>query len=131
MAHARGNVTLGALPKTEHIAYFDQLHDLKNVMPTRYMPIPSPLRHFFLHMRLNKAREKFEESPFNRYEGPDKPDLLIVTCGSCWLYSREAIKLLELDKKVGVLKLESLAPAGKTDSETPEQSAKGPLRGRD
>ncbi|MDD5169912.1 MAG: thiamine pyrophosphate-dependent enzyme, partial [Syntrophales bacterium] len=110
VAHARGNVTLGALPVTNHVAYFDQLHDLKNVMPTRYMPIPSPLRHFFLHMRLKKAQEKFEESPFNRYEGPDTPDLLIITCGSCWLYSREAVKLLELDKRVGVLKLGTLWP---------------------
>jgi indolepyruvate ferredoxin oxidoreductase alpha subunit len=110
IAHARGNVKLGELPVKQHKAHFDQIHDLKNVMPTTFMPLPSSLRHFFLHMKLDKAREKFESSPFNRYVGPDKADLLIITSGSCWLYSQDAIEALKLRDRVGILKLGTLWP---------------------
>ena len=110
IAHARGNVKLGELPQKEQKAYFDQMHDLRNVMPTTFMPIPSALRHAFLHLKLDKARKKFESSPFNWYVGPDKADLLIITCGSCWLYSQDAVKALKLEDKVGILKLGTLWP---------------------
>jgi len=110
IAHARGNVKLGELPTRQHKARFEQMHDLKNVMPTTFMPMPSSLRHFFLHMKLDKAREKFESSPFNRYVGPHKPDLLIITSGSCWLYSQDAIEALKLKDRVGILKLGTLWP---------------------
>jgi len=110
IAHARGNVKLGELPRKEHKAYFEQLHDLKRVTPTTFMPVPSSIRHSFLHMKMDRAREKFELSPFNRYVGPDKAGLLIVTCGSCWLYSQDAVKALKLDDKVGILKLGTLWP---------------------
>lgn len=110
IAHARGNVKLGELPKKEKHAYFEQIHDLRNLLPTSFMPIPSPLRHFFLHMKMDRAREKFETSQFNRYLGPDKADLLVVTCGSCWLYSQDAVKALKLENSVGILKLGTLWP---------------------
>ena len=110
IAHARGNVKLGELPQKEQKAYFDQIHDLKNLMPTTLIPIPSALRHAFLHLKLDKAREKFESSPFNQYVGPDKANLLIITCGSCWLYSQDAVKALNLEDKVGILKVGTLWP---------------------
>jgi len=110
IAHARGNVKLGKLPKKEQKAYFDQIHDLSNVMPTKFMTVPSALRHALLHLKLDKAREKFESSPFNYYLGPDKAELLIITCGSCWLYSQDAVKTLKLEDKVGILKLGTLWP---------------------
>ena len=52
----------------------------------------------------------FESSPFNWYEGPEKPDLLIVTSGSGWFYSLEAVRALELEKSVGILKLATTWP---------------------
>jgi len=110
IAHARGNVKLGELPKKQHKAHFDQVHDLKNVMPTTFMPVPSSLRHYFLHVKIDKAREKFESSSFNRYVGPDKADLLVITCGNCWLYSQDAVKALGLEDRVGILKLGTLWP---------------------
>ncbi len=110
IAHARGNVSLGELLKKQHKAHFDQVHDLKNVMPTTFMPVPSSLRHYFLHIKIDKAREMFESSQFNRYIGPDKADLLIVTSGSCWLYSQDAVKALKLSDRVGILKLGTLWP---------------------
>ena len=110
IAHARGNVRLDKLPKGQRKAYFDQIHDLKMVMPTTFIPMPSSLRHSFLHMKMDKAREKFESSPYNRYAGPAKADLLIITCGSCWLYSQDAVKALKLEDRVGILKLGTLWP---------------------
>jgi indolepyruvate ferredoxin oxidoreductase alpha subunit len=110
IAHARGNVKLGELPKITRKAYFDQIQDIRNPMPTKYIPVPSPVRHFFQHARLNRAREKFESAPFNRYVGPPSPDLLIVTCGSCWLYSLDAVRALQLEDRVGILKLGTLWP---------------------
>jgi indolepyruvate ferredoxin oxidoreductase alpha subunit len=110
IAHARGNVRLDKLPKGQRKAYFDQTHDLRRVMPTTFIPMPSSLRHFFLHMKMDKAREKFESSPYNRYVGPDKADLLIITCGSCWFYSQDAVKALKLEDRVGILKLGTLWP---------------------
>jgi len=110
IAHARGNVWLDKLPEGKRKAYFDQIHDLRKVMPTTFIPMPSSLRHSFLHMKLDKAREKFESSSYNQYVGPDKAELLIITCGSCWLYSQDAVKALKLENKVGILKLGTLWP---------------------
>lgn len=110
IAHSRGLVKLGELPKKEHKAFFDQYHDLKDVKPTKFMPHPVPMHHAALLKKLEKAQKKFETSPFNWYVGPDKPDLLIITAGSCWLYSRDVVKELKLEDKIGILKLGTLWP---------------------
>ncbi len=110
IAHARGNVTIGELPHRQHRAYFHETHDLKSVMPTPFMPIPSVPRHKLLHQKMDRARERFESSPFNRYVGPESPELLIVTSGSCWLYSRDAVRALRLEDQVGILKLGTVWP---------------------
>jgi len=110
IAHARGVVKLGELPKAQRRAFFDQVHDARSVMPTRFMPVPSSLRHALAHVKLQNAREKFESSPFNWYVGPDRADLLIITGGSCWLYSLEAVRALGLEDRVGILKLGTLWP---------------------
>jgi indolepyruvate ferredoxin oxidoreductase alpha subunit len=56
------------------------------------------------------ATEFFEKSPFNSYFGPKKPELLIITSSACFLYSREAIEMLGLQKRVGILKLSCTWP---------------------
>jgi indolepyruvate ferredoxin oxidoreductase alpha subunit len=110
IAHARGNVKLGELPKTEHKAEFENVLNQEATMPTSIMPIPTSLRHAIQHMKLDKARDKFEASVFNKYVGPEKPDLLLVTCGSGWLYCQDAVNALKLEKRVGILKLGTLWP---------------------
>jgi len=110
IAHARGNVRLGELPKTAHKARFQDIFDPKITLPTSYMCVPSPLRHAFQHMRLEKAKAKFEKSPYNVYIGPEKPELLLITCGSGWLYSQDAVNALRLENRVGILKLSTLWP---------------------
>ena len=110
IAHARGNVKLGEIPVVEHKARFENILDPMNTMFTPIMCVPTPLRHAFQHMKLDKAREKFESSVFNKYVGPEKPDLLIVTCGSGWLYSQDAVNALNIRNRVGILKLGTLWP---------------------
>ncbi len=59
---------------------------------------------------LNKAKQMFEESPFNLYRGPEKPELLVVTSGSGYMYSLEAVVNLGLQDKVGILKMGTTWP---------------------
>jgi indolepyruvate ferredoxin oxidoreductase alpha subunit len=101
ISHTRGNVRLGELPQKEQKACYDL---------SRVPRLANPAGHAALLKKLEKAREIFETSTFNWYVGPDSPELLIVTCGACWLYSREAVKILNLENKVGILKLGTLWP---------------------
>ena len=51
-----------------------------------------------------------EESPFNFYRGPEKPELMVITSGSGWMYSLEALINLNVQERVGVLKLGTTWP---------------------
>jgi indolepyruvate ferredoxin oxidoreductase alpha subunit len=104
VSHARGDVRLGELVSPSRQARF---------APTtlgQFTPLFVPIKHNFLHQKVNKAREIFESSPFNWYTGPEKPELLIVTSGSGWYYSLEAVKALGLESSVGILKLGTTWP---------------------
>ena len=72
--------------------------------------MPVALHHAVQQEKLKKAGEIFEESPFNTYQGPEKPELLVITSSACNLYSREAIHLLGLEDRVGLLKLGTTWP---------------------
>ena len=100
ISHSRGNVTLGALPEKGQKPDFP--------LDISFWGGGPP--HAALHKKMDRARELFETSPFNRYVGPDKAELLIITCGSCWLHSQEAVRLLGLSGRVGILKLGTLSP---------------------
>ncbi|HNX28942.1 MAG TPA: thiamine pyrophosphate-dependent enzyme [Syntrophomonadaceae bacterium] len=60
--------------------------------------------------KLDQAQEIFEESPFNWYKGPEAPEIIIITCGTGWLYSSEAVEALGLNEKVGILKIGTTYP---------------------
>jgi indolepyruvate ferredoxin oxidoreductase alpha subunit len=101
-SHARGNVTLGKLPQVETKAYFDKSR--------QWLTQPVLQRHHHLHQTLNRLEEIFASSPFNQYIGPDRPKVLLVTCGTGWLYSQEAIELMGVEDSVGILKLGTTWP---------------------
>lgn len=101
ISHTRGNVKLGELPRVEYKAHFDI---------SRVPRLAGPAAHARLLEKLGTARKEFESSPFNRYMGPDRAELLVITCGSGWLYSQEAVKILGLEDRVGILKLGTLWP---------------------
>jgi len=99
IAHGRGNVKLGELSAKKEKAHFD--------LNKQFVFWNA---HATAHQKLEKAREKFESSPFNKYVGPEKPDLLIITGGACWLYTKEAVRILQLEDSVGILKLGTIWP---------------------
>ncbi|MBM4333839.1 MAG: indolepyruvate ferredoxin oxidoreductase subunit alpha [Deltaproteobacteria bacterium] len=102
-SHARGNVTLGPLPPSDgRKAWFDKSRQ-RNTNPIFQ-------KHDQLHRNLIRLEEIFAASPFNQYIGPERPDVLIITCGSGWLYSQEALELLGLEDAVGIFKIGTTWP---------------------
>lgn len=102
ISHARGNVTLDEVLETNTVPYFD-----KGKQRTTK---PTDQKHELLHEKLAQLQEMFEDCPFNSYDGPPYPELLIITCGSGWLYSQDAIELLGLEDSVGILKIGTTWP---------------------
>ena len=105
ISHARGNVVLGKLTSDIPQPWFDTSKPL--------CPLPTFITHAALHERLGKAEELLKDSQFNEYWGPEIPELLIITCGSGWLLSKEAVDLLALGSRVAVLKLGTTWPLPK------------------
>jgi indolepyruvate ferredoxin oxidoreductase alpha subunit len=106
ISHARGNVTLGELPHRKYRARFDTS---RKPYASIAMTTP-PVFHRALHQRLIEIAGIFESSPFNRYVGPENPELLVVTSGSGWLYSVEAVRTLRAKGSAGILKLGTTWP---------------------
>ncbi len=105
MSHASGNVICGKLPVKIRRANF--VYDGSIMDPLRGPVISTPVvaKHTLQQDKLKKATALFENSPFNSYSGPPKPELLLITSSACFLYCREAIEMLNLQKRVGILKL--------------------------
>jgi len=102
LQHARGRTLLGSLPEEKRRAYFDT--------SKQYVAFPSLPRHVEAKERMAQTKEICKDSAFNVYEGPEKPDLLIITCGSCYLYTLDAMNLLGLWDRVGILKIGTVWP---------------------
>ncbi|MFO7707387.1 MAG: indolepyruvate ferredoxin oxidoreductase subunit alpha [Desulfobacterales bacterium] len=110
LSHASGNVTLGPLPGNAPRARFEHRSPLPDPDTGALIPLPVPQRHLQMQRKLGQAVALFEECPFNRYEGPEHPDVLIVTSSACYLYSKEAIRLLGAERRAGLLKLGTTWP---------------------
>src|SRR5208282_692918 len=110
MSHASGSVMFGPLPETGRKAYFKSDGFILDLETGPVISAPVGYRHPIQQGKIKKVREIFEESPFNTYEGPEISDLLIITSSACTLYSREAIHLLCLADRVGLLKLGTTWP---------------------
>ncbi len=110
LSHASGNVTLGELPAPNGKAYFKHdgppMDPMKGVM----LSYPVALKHARQQEKLRQAVMRFEQSPFNTYSGPQHPELLLITSSACFLYSKEAISLLGVQDRVGLLKLGTTWP---------------------
>jgi len=113
MSHASGNVRYGTLPATPARAEFlfhGPLLD-PDTGPVISMVLAAPeLQHGPQQEKLKKAAEIFETCPFNTYEGPEAPELLIITSSACSLYCGEALRILGLENRVGILKLATTWP---------------------
>jgi indolepyruvate ferredoxin oxidoreductase alpha subunit len=74
---------------------------------TPYLAKPT---HAAVLERLEKIRKIFEGSKFNHYEGPSDAELVLVCSGSGVLCARDALELLGVEDRVGILKLATLWP---------------------
>ncbi len=110
LSHASGNVVFDELPQAEAKARFKHDGFILDPMEGIISSAPVEYKHGLQHNNLKKAEAIFEESPFNTYTGPEKPELLIITSSACNLYSREAVNLLGLEDRVGLLKMGTTWP---------------------
>ena len=110
LSHASGTVTMGDMAPSPAKAFFK--HDGFIIDPNEGVVMSPPVeyKHSEQQKKLKQAAGLFETSPFNTYTGPEKPDLLIITSSICSLYSKEAVNLLNLDDKVGILKIGTTYP---------------------
>lgn len=104
IAHARGNLKLREIPPRV-------LHKVKIEPWDRFLCI-APM-HGMVHQRLQKSEEIFESSSFNFYYGPEQAKTVAVASGPSVLYVREALEMMNLEKKVGLLKIGTTWPLPK------------------
>jgi len=105
LSHSRAVVTLGPIPSKKRLTEFSS----QDLWTSGSSSITCML-HSVLHEKMKNAQTKFEESEFNQYVGKQDAEFLIVTSGTGWLYSLEAVNLLGLQDYVGILKLGTTWP---------------------
>lgn len=110
LSHASGNVVFGSLPDTEKNALFRCDGALLDPAAGPVFSFPVALKHARQQEKLRQAVARFEKSPFNTYTGPRDPELLIISSSVCNLYCREAIYILKIADRVGLLKLGTTWP---------------------
>ncbi len=112
LSHSSGNVVMGELPGINAKARFKYHSTILDQMegPIVNLPVAVDPFHRRQQEKLKRAAELFEDSPFNSYVGPGQPMLLIITSSVCYLYSKEAVKSLGVENRVGLLKLGTTYP---------------------
>lgn len=111
LSHASGTVVFGPLPEAKAArAVFKHEGSFIDANAGPVLSMPVEYHHALQHKKLRQAVALFEESPFNTYEGPQNPELLIITSSVCGLYSKEAVNLLHAGDRVGILKLGTTWP---------------------
>jgi indolepyruvate ferredoxin oxidoreductase alpha subunit len=109
-SHASGGVVPGTIPAPQGRARFDHHGTLLEQGHGPVSSMPVAYKHRQQQEKLKKAVELFEDSPFNSYAGPEAPELLVITSSICNLYVKEALALLGIADRVGVLKLGTTWP---------------------
>ena len=110
LSHASGNVVFGDVKPVEKKAFFKHSGSMLDPLEGPMCSLPVPYRHAQQQEKLKQAVARFEESAFNTYSGPETPELLVITSSVCHLYSQEAIHLLNVADRVGLLKLGTTWP---------------------
>jgi indolepyruvate ferredoxin oxidoreductase alpha subunit len=102
VSHTTGTAVLGEIAKCEAPAHFDTSR--------LFVFVPVVEKHAGLLAKVEQAKEVFEGSPFDYYEGPDEPELIIVSSGPSRLYCMEAVERLRLEKRVGIVHMGTTWP---------------------
>ncbi len=101
-SHGSSMVEIGSLPELETQATLDLQKPLT--------PYIARKKHSALLEKLALIKNEFESAPFNSYSGPDSPELIILCSGSAFYCALEAIEILGLKERIGILKLATLWP---------------------
>lgn len=109
LSHASGNVVFGPLPERSARAVFVCDGNFLDADTGPVTSFPVQLKRRRQQEKMKKAQKIFEDCPFNKYTGPEKPELLIITSSVCTLYVWEALRALGLSN-VGVLTLGTTWP---------------------
>jgi indolepyruvate ferredoxin oxidoreductase alpha subunit len=100
ICHARATVALGSImPGRDTPEY---LPDSSFITAARFHPIA--------HQRLDALKSIFADSHFNSYSGPPEPELVVFACGVSAVYALEAIERINLEDRVGLLKIATVWP---------------------
>jgi indolepyruvate ferredoxin oxidoreductase alpha subunit len=102
LSHASSTIRMDELGEFNRQARSDS-----SVAINPYLGLP---HHAAVLEKIEKIRERFEHSPFNIYQGPKKPELIIVCGGSGKPCAEEALESLKLRDRVGLLKIGTLWP---------------------
>ena len=102
LSHTRSDVVLGQLAVGRRKPWFDT--------SVQYHTFPVVGRHQAMYDKLARAQGIFETAPFNRYEGPDAPELVVAASGPGWLFAAEALDMMGLREEVGLLKIGTTHP---------------------
>ncbi|MCF8027293.1 MAG: 4Fe-4S binding protein [Desulfobacteraceae bacterium] len=110
LSHASGNVELGPMPDFRPKARFRHTGFILDPRQGAVSSAPVAYKHDLQQQKLEKAQDAFENALFNTYTGPENPELLVITASACNLYCREAIEILGLSDRAGLLKLATTWP---------------------
>lgn len=99
LSHGRGGVRLGPISLRRPSPSFDIQ------MPLVGLPFLVTVNHGILLSKMKKTKSIFAKSPFNGYYGPHQAPFVIITTGLGVGYAREAVAILGLEDRVGVLKI--------------------------
>jgi len=106
LSHTRSNVRTGEIPENETKPVFDT--------STPFHTFPVVVKDRARYDKLKRAVKLYESSLFNCYQGPDRPEVLIISSGCAWNYAAEAVEILGLGERAGVLKLGTTWPLPKS-----------------
>jgi indolepyruvate ferredoxin oxidoreductase alpha subunit len=102
LCHASSAIPQRALDKSSRKA--------KGRAGMKLSPYLAEIKHAGLLQKLDCIQEEFDALALNKYRGPEHPELLIVCSGSGSTCSQEAIEILGLSEKVGILSLTTIWP---------------------
>lgn len=105
LSHTRSDVVVGDIPAVEGTPKFDR--------ELSFHTFPVVPKHQERRAKLARAEALFNVSSFNRYDGPAAPELLVVCSGCAWSYAQEAVEIMGLEDRVGILKLGATWPLPK------------------
>jgi len=105
LSHMRGDVELGVLPRKRRKPSLN-----KKVTYTSFMAYE---HHVILHQRLRSIVDEVEKNPLNKLEIGDNIKIGLVCSGVGYNYAKEAIKKLNVEKEVAVLKVGVINPLPK------------------